>query len=182
MYLEDYKIVDLYWARSEDAIRQTEIKYGRMLVSISSALVPTVQDAEECVSDTYLRTWNSIPPKRPSSLKAFLGKIARNLSIDRLRHRHIARHDSDLEIMLSELEPYLPAREEEESTLTELLDGFLSGLEPLERQLFMGRYWHAYPVNRLADHYGLTPNAVSLRLHRTREKLRDYLEKGGITL
>ena len=140
------------------------------------------QDAEECVSDTYLRTWNSIPPQRPSSLKAFLGKIARNLSIDRLRHRHIARHDSDLEIMLSELEPYLPAREEEESALSELLDSFLSGLEPLERQLFMGRYWHAYPVKDMATYYGLTPNAVSHRLNRTRERLRIYLNQRGYSV
>ena len=180
--MEDRDIIALYFARDERAIRETADKYGDFCESVAMGILGNRQDAEECVSDTYLRTWNSIPPQRPSSLKAFLGKIARNLSIDRLRHRHIARHDSDLEIMLSELEPYLPAREEEESTLTELLDGFLSGLEPLERQLFMGRYWHAYPVHRLADHYGLTPNAVSLRLHRTREKLRDYLEKGGITL
>ena len=162
--MEDQDIIALYFARDEKAIRETADKYGDFCESVAMGILGNRQDAEECVSDTYLRTWNSIPPKRPSSLKAFLGKIARNLSIDRLRHRHIARHDSDLEIMLSELEPYL------------------SGLEPLERQLFMGRYWHAYPVHRLADHYGLTPNAVSLRLHRTREKLREYLEKGGITL
>ena len=180
--MTDDQIIALYWSRKEEAIACTEYAYGSRLLNIAGRILENREDSEECVSDTYLRTWNSIPPKRPSSLKAFLGKIARNLSIDRLRHRHIARHDSDLEIMLSELEPYLPAREEEESTLTELLDGFLSGLEPLERQLFMGRYWHAHPVHRLADHYGLTPNAVSLRLHRTREKLRDYLEKGGITL
>ncbi len=180
--MEDHDIIALYFARNEQAIRETADKYGEFCEGVAMGILGNRQDAEECVSDAYLRTWNSIPPKHPSSLKAFLAKITRNLSIDRVRHRHIARHDSDLELMLSELEPYLPAREEEESALTELLDGFLTGLEPLERKLFMGRYWHGYPVNRLAEHYGLSPNAVSLRLHRTREKLRGYLEQGGFTV
>ena len=180
--MEDRDIIALYFARDERAIRETADKYGDFCEGVAMGILGNRQDAEECVSDTYLRTWNSIPPKRPGSLKAFVGKIARNLSIDRLRHRHIARHDSDFEIMLSELEPYLPAREEEESVLSELLDGFLEGLETLERRLFMGRYWHGYTVSRMAEQYGLTPNAVSLRLHRVREKLRDYLEKGGYHL
>ena len=180
--MEDRDIIALYFARDERAIRETADKYGDFCEGVAMGILGNRQDAEECVSDTYLRTWNSIPPKRPSSLKAFVGKIARNLSIDRLRHRHIARHDSDMEIMLSELEPYLPDREEEGSALTELLDGFLEGLETLERRLFMGRYWHGYTVSRMAEQYGLTPNAVSLRLHRVREKLRDYLEKGGYHL
>ena len=177
--MEDRDIIVLYFARDERAIRETADKYGDFCEGVAMGILGNRQDAEECVSDTYLRTWNSIPPKRPGSLKAFVGKIARNLAIDRLRHRHIARHDSDMEIMLSELEPYLPDREEEGSVLTELLDGFLEGLETLDRRLFMGRYWHGYTVSRMAEQYGLTPNAVSLRLHRVREKLRDYLEKGG---
>lgn len=180
--MEDKEIIALYFDRDERAIRETADKYGDFCEGVAMGILGNRQDAEECVSDTYLRTWNSIPPKRPDSLKAFVGKIARNLSIDRLRHRHIARHDSDMEIMLSELEPYLPAQEEEGSVLTDLLDGFLDGLETLDRRLFMGRYWHGYTVARMAEHYGLTPNAVSLRLHRVREKLRDYLEKGGYHL
>lgn len=180
--MEDKDIIALYFARDERAIRETADKYGDFCEGVAMGILGNRQDAEECVSDTYLRTWNSIPPKRPDSLKAFVGKIARNLSIDRLRHRHIARHDSDMEIMLSELEPYLPAQEEEGSVLTDLLDGFLDGLDALDRRLFMGRYWHGYTVARMAEHYGLTPNAVSLRLHRVREKLRDYLQKGGYHL
>ena len=180
--MEDKEIIALYFDRDERAIRETADKYGDFCEGVAMGILGNRQDAEECVSDTYLRTWNSIPPKRPDSLKAFVGKIARNLSIDRLRHRHIARHDSDMEIMLSELEPYLPAQEEEGSVLTDLLDGFLDGLDTLDRRLFMGRYWHGYTVARMAEHYGLTPNAVSLRLHRVREKLRDYLEKGGYHL
>lgn len=180
--MEDSEIIALYFARDEQAIRETADKYGGFCESVAMGILGNHQDAEECVSDTYLRVWNSIPPKRPTAFKAFLGKITRNLSIDRLRYRHISRHDSDLELMLSELEPYLPAREEEEGPLTDLLDGFLAGLEPLERKLFMGRYWHGYSVTRLAEHYGFSPNAVSLRLHRTREKLRSYLTEGGITV
>lgn len=180
--MEDKEIIALYFDRDERAIRETADKYGDFCEGVAMGILGNRQDAEECVSDTYLRTWNSIPPKRPDSLKAFVGKIARNLSIDRLRHRHIARHDSDMEIMLSELEPYLPAQEEEGGALTDLLDGFLDGLETLDRRLFMGRYWHGYTVARMAEHYGLTPNAVSLRLHRVREKLRDYLQKGGYRL
>lgn len=180
--MEDHEIIALYFERDEAAIRETAEKYGEFCECLAEGILGNPLDAEECVNDAYLRVWNSIPPKRPGSLKAFLAKITRNLSIDRVRHKHIGRHDSDMEILVSELEPYLPAREEESSALTALLDGFLSSLEPLERRLFMGRYWHAQSVSRLADHYGMTPNAVSLRLHRTKEKLRAYLEQGGYPL
>lgn len=181
--MEDQDIIDLYFSRDEQAIRETHEKYGGFCHSLAMGILENREDAEECVNDTYLRTWNSIPPHRPSSLKAFIGKITRNLSIDRLRHRRIARHNSHMEVLLSELDDCIPAAAEtEESALAELLDGFLSSLEPLNRRLFMGRYWHAYPVARLAEYYGMTPNAVSVRLYRLREQLRVYLEKGGYSL
>jgi RNA polymerase sigma-70 factor (ECF subfamily) len=147
--MEDQDIIALYFARDEKAIRETADKYGDFCESVAMGILGNRQDAEECVSDTYLRTWNSIPPKRPSSLKAFLGKIARNLSIDRLRHRHIARHDSDLEIMLSELEPYLPAREEEESTLTE---GTFIKVQYAKLELVEDSLWGSYVYLVITDY------------------------------
>ncbi len=180
--MEDQDIIELYFARDEEAIRETAEKYGRYCEGIAQAILGDRSDAEECVNDTYLRTWNSIPPRRPASLKAFLGKITRNLSIDRYRRRHTARGGGHMDIMLSELSSCLPAPEEGRSPLSDLLDEFLAELEPLDRRLFMGRYWHAYPVNRLAEGYGMTPNAVSLRLHRVRERLRAYLTERGYPL
>ncbi len=180
--MEDQDIIDLYFARDELAIRETAKKYGRFCEGIAQSILGDRSDAEECVNDTYLRTWNSIPPRRPTSLKAFLGTITRNLSIDRYRRRHTARYGGDMDIMLSELEACLPAPEESRSPLSELLDEFLAGLDPLDRNLFMGRYWHGYSVTRLSEGYRMTPNAVSLRLFRVREKLRIYLTERGYPL
>ncbi len=180
--MEDCEIVALCFARDEEAIKETADKYGSYCFDIAHGILHDRSDAEECVNDTYLRTWNSIPPARPTSLKAFLGKVIRNLSIDRYRSLHAARRNRDMEVMLSELEPCLPVATEWDVGLSELLDAFLTELDPLDRKLFMGRYWHAYSVNRLAAHYGMTPNAVSLRLHRVRERLRVYLKRGGYTV
>ncbi len=181
--MDDQDIISLYFARDEAAIQETAVKYGCFCHGVALGILGNASDAEECVNDTYLHTWNSIPPQRPTSFKAFLGRIVRNLSIDRYRSLHLVRRNRDMEIMLSELEDCLPTQDAEvgESELSELLDEFLTGLEPLDRTLFMGRYWHTYPVNRLAAHYGLTPNAVSLRLRRTRERLRSFLMERGYT-
>jgi RNA polymerase sigma-70 factor (ECF subfamily) len=141
-------------------------------------------DAEECVNDTYLRAWNAIPPERPHSLSAFLCRITRNLSLDRYRALHRGKRNQDFEIMLSELGDCVPAQDEGDATaLAAEINTFLHRLDDeTERRLFVGRYWHAYTVERLAEGYGMSRNAVSLRLHRTREKLRIYLQERGYTV
>ena len=178
--MKDSEIIGLYNQRDERAIYETDRKYGDYCMSISLGILRNRQDAEECVNDTYLRTWRSIPPKQPSVLRTYLGKLTRNLSIDRLRTRRRARRDSELTVSFEELEDILTAAEDtSERELTDLFNEFMETLPDTERRLFVGRYWYAYPVNRMAEAYGLTPNAVSKQLARTREKLRAYLEERG---
>lgn len=171
----DAEIVELYFARDEEAIRKTADKYGGYCKSISMSLLHSEPDADECVNDTWLKTWNSIPPKRPSVLRTFLARIVRHLSIDRY---HREKYNRDLEVALDELTVCSPV-EEGSSALGEELREFVDGLEETDRKLFVGRYWYGYPVHRLAEAYGMTPNAVSLRLYRVRLDLRAHLEERG---
>ena len=181
--MKDTDIITLYNQRNERAIYETHRKYGDYCMSISLGILHNHQDAEECVNDTYLHTWKSIPPKQPSVLRTFLGKLTRNISIDRLRTRRRARRDSELTVSFEELADILAATEDtNEGELTDLLNNFLVALPDTERRLFVGRYWYAYPVNRMAEAYGMTPNAVSKQLGRTREKLKAYLAERGYTV
>ena len=175
----DAEIMDLYFARNEQAIAKTDQKYGKTCMQVSMNIVESRPDAEECVSDTYLKTWHAIPPARPHSLCAFLCRIVRNLSINRLREMRAAKRSRDLTVSLEELEDCIAVDLRHADRLASLLSDFLEGQEELDRRLFMGRYWHAVPVKDLAGEYGLTPNAVTRRLKRTRERLRAFLEEGG---
>ena len=181
--MKDTDIITLYNQRDERAIYETHRKYGDYCMSISLGILQNHQDAEECVNDTYLHTWKSIPPKQPSVLRTYLGKLTRNISIDRLRTRRRARRDSEMTVSFEELADILAATEDtNEGELTDLLNDFLVALPDTERRLFVGRYWYAYPVNQMAEAYGMTPNAVSKQLGRTREKLKVYLEERGYTV
>lgn len=177
--LTDTEIIDLYFARNEQAITETDVKYGKTCMQVSMNIVESRPDAEECVSDTYLNTWHAIPPARPHSLCAFLCRIVRNLSLNRLREMRAAKRSRDMTISLEELEDCIAVDLRHADKLASLLSDFLEEQGELDRKLFMGRYWYAIPVKELAREYGMTPNAVSLRLGRIREHLRAYLEKGG---
>ncbi len=172
-------IIALYFARDERAIIETDRVYGKFCMGLSEGIVGNRADAEECVNDTYLRVWNTVPPKNPPSLKTYLARIIRNLSIDRYRQNRAARKHIDFEIALHELSECLPEPTEAETDLIPLMETFLRGEDDMSRKLFMGRYWHACSVKELAKHYGLTQNAVTKRLTRTREKLRAYLTERG---
>lgn len=178
--MQDTDIIELYFARNERALTETIVKYGGICHSVAMNILHNRQDAEECVSDTWLKAWDSIPPERPHVFKAFLCRITRNLSIDRYRQNQRRAAHIDMELILDELAECLP--EYESTTLTEALNVFFVRLDPLERKLFLGRYWHATPVKTLAKMYDLTPNHVSVRLHRTRERLKDYLLERGFSV
>ena len=190
MILSDEKIIELFWRRDENALKMTAEQYGRYCTSISMGILHDSWDAEECVNDAYLRLWNSIPPARPPVLRAFLGRIVRNLALDRYRRNHRARRDRDQEVSLEELMDELgdcfPADEEISCTgldaLHEYLSDFLEQETPLNRKLFVGRYWYNYSLSVLASYYGLTEGAADVRLRRTRARLRVYLEERGIGL
>ena len=177
--LSDEKIVHMYFMRDEQAIRETDQKYGKLCMQISMNIVNSRPDAEECVNDGYLKTWNSIPPTRPASLGAFVCRIVRNLSINRLRDLRAAKRNRELTVSLSELEDCIHLPDEAVGKLPELLNGFLATLNREDRALFMGRYWYSCSVGELAKRLGITANAASQRLHRIRESLRAYLEEGG---
>ncbi len=180
--MDDHHIIELYFARDERAITETAMRYGALCHSVADNILHNRSDAEECVSDTYLRAWNAIPPERPAALAAFLCRITRNLALDRYRARHRQRRNDDLTLSFEELSDCIPMRDEDAGELPSLLNGFLGTLEPPERQLFCGRYWHACSVKGLARTHGLTPKAVTMRLSRTRDKLRKYLEERGYSV
>ena len=177
--MNDQEIIALYFSRDEQAIVETARTYGKLCMRVSMNVLNSKPDAEECVNDTYLKTWNSIPPTRPSSLGAFVCRIARNLSLKRFRDQHRAKRNRDMTISLEELEECIPAPEEAQSELTVWINEFLKQQGEVDRVLFMGRYWFACSVGDLAARMDMTPNAVSLRLHKIREKLRKYLVERG---
>ena len=187
----DHRIIELYFARDEQAISETERHYGAFCLRTSLSILQNYSDAEECVNDTYIRTWNTIPPTRPQSLRAYLARIIRNLSIDRIKASHAAKRSHEVILALEELSECLPvdmdgntygAADALTQALPSLLNQFLHTLSRDEWQLFCGRYWHNRSVKELAREQGLTPKAVTMRLSRTREKLRLYIEKRGYTV
>ena len=177
--MNDQDIIDLYFARNEQAIAETDKSYGKVCMQVSMNILDSRPDAEECVSDTYLKTWNSIPPTKPSSLCAFVCRIARNLSLNRLRDLRREKRNQGLTVSFEELEACIPATMEDAGQLSELLNGFLEELDETNRVIFMGRYWYSYAIDDLADSMKLTKKAVYMRLHKTRERLRAYLGERG---
>ena len=177
--MNDQDIIALYFARNEQAIRETDRQYGKVCMQVSMNILDSRPDAEECVNDTYLKTWNSIPPTKPGSLCAFVCRIARNLSLNRLRDLRREKRNKELTLSLDELEACIPAAMEDSEQLATLLNDFLAGLDETNRVLFMGRYWYSYAIDHLARSMGLTQKAVYMRLYKIRERLRAYLSERG---
>ena len=185
--MEDDKIVQLYWDRDEAAITATSDKYGAYCLSISRNILGNHEDAQECVNDTYLKAWNTIPPHRPAMLSTFLGKITRNLSFDRYRaSRRDKRGGGQTALVLDELEEIIADKrtddELDRKELLESINSFLSLLPPDKRKPFVLRYWYAYSIPEIAKRFGMTENNVSVSLNRTRQKLKNYLKERGFDL
>jgi len=184
----DSTIIDLYWARSESAIAETAKQYGSYCTAISMNILHNNEDAEECVNDTYLKTWNAIPPRRPEVFSTFLGRITRNLSIDRYRSRKSQKRSGDeTALMLSELEECIPSKNsvEDEVEVKELenaVDNFLSTLTHEDRLFFVRRYWYVDSISSIAERFAVGESKVRTSLFRTRNKLRNLLENEGITI
>ncbi len=182
--LSDEEIIARYFSRDEAAIAETSEKYGGQCYGVSYGILRVREDAEECVSDSYLRVWNSVPPERPLSLKCYLLKIVRNVSLDRLKFLKRKRRARELEIPFSELENILPdssvPAECELSDLAELLNAFLETLEHDARVIMVARYWRLLPISEISSRYGFSQSKVKTSLSRSREKLRKFLEERGI--
>ena len=185
--MNDQQIIDLYWARNEQAITETEDKYGSYCRTVAWNILQNKQDTEECVNDTWLRAWNAMPPQRPNLLMVFLGTITRNLSLDRWRARQSKKRGSgQLKPILSELEHCVAdtvVLEEQLSRveLTSLLDRFLAELPRRDRCIFVRRYWYTDSIADIARRYHMSTSAVKVNLHRNRKKLRSLLEQEGYT-
>ena len=185
--MEDMEIVELYWQRDERAIKESDAKYGRLCKGIALRLLENMEDSEECVSDTWLRAWNTIPPQRPEILRAFFAKITRNLALDRCRSSAAQkRGGGEVSLALEELKDCVSGgtveSELERKELVAAINDFLRGLDEKERRLFLRRYWLAESVSAIAKKSGMSANAVSLRLMRLRTRLKEHLEKEEISV
>lgn len=177
--MTDRDIIRLFFDRDEQAISETAAQYGKYCMTIARDILDSEQDAEECVSDVYLRVWNSIPPDTPDSLKAYIATVTRRLAINRYHKIRAAKRNRELEVAFEELEACIPAPEEAADDLPELLNEFLAGLKETDRRLFVRRYWYAMMPAELAKAEGMTVNAVTVKLYKTRNKLRKFLVERG---
>lgn len=183
--MDDKTIVDLYFLRNEDAIGLTEEKYGPYCYSIAYNILSNREDAQESVSDTYMAAWNSIPPRRPSVLSAFLGKLTRHISIDRWRQRTAAkRGGGEVAVALEELSECVAGLqnielEYERKELMKAYTRFLKELPETERRVFLGRYWYMESIEAIAGRFGFSQSKVKMLLQRTRIKLRLRFEEEG---
>jgi len=185
--MEDSKIIDLYWDRDENAIAQTAIKYGNYCHTIAFNVLSIHEDAEECVNDTYVQAWNTIPPQRPTMLKAWLGKVVRNMALNLWDKNHAQKRYQGIDVALDELEECVPASQTVESALEDkelgqVISKWLRTLPEDDRNLFVRRYWSGDSVNDLAEEWGVTPNKLAQKMFRLRNSLKAALEKEEVYL
>ena len=183
--MKDKEIIDLYWARDEAAIRESEISYGAYCGKVADNILHSERDSEECVNDTWLRAWNALPPERPNRLRLFFARITRNLALDRLRRKQsLKAGGGQVAVCLDELSEIIGDEEAfpERLALRELIEQFLESLSAKQREMFMLRYWYIQPVSEIAERYQVSEGAVKMTLQRVREKMRAYLIEEGIPL
>ena len=184
--MEDHAIIDLYWAREEQALVETQRKYGSYCWTIAHNILKNREDTEECVNDTYMRAWNAIPPQRPAALQAFLGKITRNLCLDRYKSGKAGkRGGGQMALALEELSYCIsggedPAQRMEASEVGQVLDRFLRTLSEKECCVFMRRYWYVDSIPEIARRYHMAEGSVKSSLYRTRQKLKEFLLQEGV--
>ena len=186
--MDDKQIVELYFNRIEAAIEETSRKYGHFCFSIANNILRNKEDSDECVNDTYLQVWNIVPPQKPNSLKAFLGKITRNLALHMWEKRLAKKRGQDaVTLALEEFQECIPSMSNveqlaEQIVLVEVLNQFLGTLEQEKRRIFMARYFYFYSIKEIASLYKMSENKVKMILLRSRENLKNILEKEGIVL
>lgn len=180
--MDDKKIIELYLARDERAIEETQSSYGRLLISIANNILDSLTESEECESDTYMRAWNSIPPTMPQILSAYLAKITRNLALNRLRGRG---RRLDIQLVYEEIAEAIPDTTgdiTEDIDLRDALNDFLADLDKTKRKIFVSRYFYMRSVREIAKEIGTTEGNIKVNLSRTRKMLREHLTKRGIVI
>lgn len=184
--MDDDDIIALYWARSEQAIKETALKYGRYCYAIAYRILENGEDATECVNDTYLQAWNSMPPHRPAVFPTFLGKLARRTALHKWRYQNAEkRGGGEVAFALEELEDCIPTQgsvheELEALELTTYINAFLRALPETERHVFVCRYWYLDPIADICTQFGFSQSKVKSMLYRIRKKLLVYLKKEGL--
>ncbi|MBP3270727.1 MAG: sigma-70 family RNA polymerase sigma factor [Ruminococcus sp.] len=179
--LEDSSLIALYFERSQQAITETDLKYGKMCRTISVRIVGDRRDAEECVSDTYLKVWNTIPPERPNSFSAYISRIVRNLSLDCYRRKNAQKRQGE-DLPFEELSECIAERpdDSQNEAVAEALNEFLSELPKEQRIYFMRRYYLGEPLSDIAERYGISSNTLGVTMHRLRKKFAKKLIESGI--
>jgi len=185
--MEDSHIINLYFERNERAIKETDIKYGAFCKYISLNIIGILEEAEECVNDSYLAVWNKIPPTIPESFKAFLGRITRNIAISRFRSMKAKKRYSNMEILLSELNECVPAKVSTEELielkeLTGYICDWLDSLSEEDKVIFVRRYWFGETIQSLAKKCGISSSKMAQRMYHLRNSLKKALEKKGVVL
>lgn len=184
--MEDVKIIDLYFARSEDAICQTDAAYGRKLFCLAQRILHDEQDSEESVSDTYMKTWETIPPHRPTYFYAYLAKLCRYFALGKLDWKNAAKRKAEVVSLTEEMELCIPDQRKDAEAIGKeigrVLNDFLENLSQESRVIFLRRYWFCDTIAEIAARYGISESKVKMRLLRTRNQLADFLCKEGITV
>lgn len=185
--MEDQKIVELFFARSEDALAEVSVKYGGLIKKIAMNVLNNAADAEECANDTYMALWENIPPQRPQSMIGYICRLARNISVNRYRYNSAEKRNSSYEVALEEVDQFLPSQDSVEETmdakeLTAVIEEFLKGLPKVDRVLFVSRYYMSESYRDISEKTGLSEKNVSVRLTRIRAKLKDHLHKREIRI
>lgn len=184
--MEDQTIIDLYWERNEQAIEETDNAYGAKLRALSNRILNSPEDAGECVNDTFLAAWNTIPPQRPEYFFAYLAKICRNFSLGRLDWLNAAKRKAEVVTLTREMELCIPDRSNdrrlEGQELGALLNRFLGTISRENRMIFLRRYWYTDSIREISQRYGITQSKVKTSLHRTRNALSVFLNKEGVTV
>ena len=183
--MDDSQIIKLYWNRCENAIKESDTKYGNLLKRISFNILSNFEDSEECVNDTYVKAWNTMPPQEPQSLMAYLGKITRNISINLYYNKHAQKRGGNS--LLSELSECIPARNSvqediETSMLTEIINNWLKSMKKEDRELFIRRYWFGDSVKSLSKECGISESAMAGKIYRMRQKLKTVLTEEGVLI
>ena len=184
--MDDQKIIDLYFDRNEQAITETNVKYGKLCHSIAYNILSNREDSEECVNDTYIGVWNAIPPTRPDNFMAFVCRIARNLSLKRLEFLKREKRSADVILTLDELSAVLPderyAPDVSDEDVGRLISQFLRTQKEDVRNVFIRKYYFFDSVKEIAERYSFTESKVKNMLFYTRNKLKDYLIKEGVEI
>ncbi|MBR6384198.1 MAG: sigma-70 family RNA polymerase sigma factor [Lachnospiraceae bacterium] len=182
--MEDKQIIELYFNRSEQAIEETSSKYGKLTRSVSYRIVRNEEDTDECVSDTYMALWNTIPPENPDPFAAYICRLARNISVKKLRYNTADKRNSFYDVSIGELEEVLTAnsdvqKEIEAKELQASINSFLKTLKKTDRVIFVKRFWFNMTLEEISEETGYSKNYINVHLHRTKERLKAHLTKEG---